>query len=210
VDKSSAVAAAKRRIEKVYVEWVDSPEAHEFLSAARAAFFETAKGAQVRDAATKAALLKLEPLYRAEHPFILKSKEERQKLYLEWALARPEWGNLLHRELMRFRAYRDAESQASQDLLERFQNRPEVEPLIADLVAAQEEDRERSEAAQHAREAEQPARDTPAVPPSLRAEKRAAKEARRQQLNRRRAEEAKARDEHRLNWLAQHARRSTA
>jgi hypothetical protein len=210
VHKSSAVVAAERRIEKVYVEWVDSAEAREFLSAARVAFFDTVKGAKVRDAATKAALLKLEPLYRAEHPFILKSKEERQKLYLEWALARPDWGDLLHRELMRFRAYRDAESQASQDLLERFQNRPEVQPLIADLLAAEQEDREQSEATQDARDAERSAPADPALPPSLRAEKRAAKEARRRQLNQRRAEEAQARHEHRLNWLAQHARRSTA
>ena len=156
----------------------------------------------------KAALLQLEPLYRTEHPFILKSKEERQKLYLEWALAQPQWGDLLHRELFRFRAYRDAESQAFQGLVEIFKKRPEVQPLIADLLTAEHEDRERAEATQRAQEAERLVSATPPLPPPLRAEKQAAKRGRKQQLNERRAEEAKARDEHRLNWLAQHGRSS--
>jgi hypothetical protein len=209
VHKSSAVAAAERRIEEAYVRWGESPEAREFLSAARAAFFASPKGPQVREAATKAALQQLEPAYRAEHPFILKSKEERQKLFLEWALAQPQWGDLLHRELLRFRAYRDAESRAFQGLLEVFEKRPEVQPLIADLLTAQQEDRQRTEAAHRAREAERLVPATPSLPSTLRAEKQAAKRARQQQLSERRAEEAKARDEHRLNWLAQHARRST-
>jgi hypothetical protein len=138
----------------------------------------------------------------------MKSKEERQKLYLEWALAQPQWGDLLHRELLRFRAYRDAEAQASQSLLDVFEKRPEIQPLIADLLTAQQEDRQRVELARRARDAERPVSAAPAVPPSLRAEKRAAKRARQQELNERRAEEAKARDEHRLNWLAQHGRKS--
>jgi hypothetical protein len=208
VHKSSAAAAAERRLEEVYVRWADSPEAREFLSAARAAFFASSKGTRVREAAMKAALLQLEPLYRTEHPFVLKSKEERQKLYLEWALAQPQWGDLLHRELLRFRAYRDAESQAFQGLVEVFEKRAEVQPLIADLLAAQREDRVRTEAAQRAQGAERLASATPSLPPPLREEKRAAKQGRKQQLNERRAEEAKARDEHRLNWLAQHGRNS--
>lgn len=154
----------------------------------------------------KAALQQLEPRYRSERPFILKSKEERQRLYLEWALAQPQWGDLLHRELLRFRAYRDAESEALQSLLEVFEKRSEVQPLIADLLTAQQEDRQRT--AQRSREAEQLPSTAPSLPPPLRAEKRAAKRARKQQLNERRAEEAKARDEHRLNWLAQHGRKS--
>jgi len=206
VHKSSATAAAERRLEEVYVRWADSPEAQEILSAARAAFFATSKGARVGEAAMKAALQQLEPRYRSERPFILKSKEERQRLYLEWALAQPQWGDLLHRELLRFRAYRDAESEALQSLLEVFEKRPEVQPLIADLLTAQQEDRQRT--AQRSREAEQLPSTAPSLPPPLRAEKRAAKRARKQQLNERRAEEAKARDEHRLNWLAQHGRKS--
>jgi hypothetical protein len=208
VHKSSAVAAAERRLEEVYVRWADSLEAREFLSVARAAFFASSKGTRVREAAMKAALLQLEPLYRTEHPFILKSKEERQKLYLEWALAQPQWGDLLHRELFRFRAYRDAESQAFQGLVEIFKKRPEVQPLIADLLTAEHEDRQRAEATQRAQEAERLVSATPPLPPPLRAEKQAAKRGRKQQLNERRAEEAKARDEHRLNWLAQHGRSS--
>jgi hypothetical protein len=208
VHKSSATAAAERRLEQVYTAWTDSAEARQLLSAARAAFFATPKGEQVRAAAIKAALLQLEPQYRAEHPYSLKSKEERQKLFLEWALAQPQWSDLLHRKLLRFRAYRDAESQAVESLLAVFQNRPEVQQLIADLQTAQQEDRERAESAQHAREAESPSSVTPSLPPSLRAEKRAAKRARKQELDERRAEEARARDEHRLNWLAQHSRRS--
>jgi hypothetical protein len=207
VHKSSAVAATERRLEEAYVRWADSPEAWEFLSAARAAFFASSEGTRVREAAIKAALLRLEPLYRTEHPYILKSKEEREKLFLEWALARPQWSDLLRRELLRFRAYRDAESQASQGLLEVFKKRPEVQPLIADMLKAQREDRQRTEAAQRAQEAERLSSATPSLPPPLREEKRAAKRARKQQLNERRAEEAKARDEHRLNWLAQHGRR---
>jgi hypothetical protein len=208
VPKSSAVAAAERRLEEVYVRWADSPEAREFLSAARAAFFASSKGARIRETATKAVLLQLEPLYRTEHPYILKSKEERQKLYLEWALAQPQWGDLLHRELVRFRAYRDAESQAFQGLVEAFQKRPEVQPLIADLLTAQREDRQRTEAGQRAPDAGRLVSATPSVPAPLRAEKQAAKRARKQELDERRAEEAKARDEHRLNWLAQHGRSS--
>jgi hypothetical protein len=208
VHKSLAVAEAERRLEEVYVRWADSPEAREFLSAARAAFFASSKGMRVREAAMKAALLQLEPVYRSEYPFVLKSKEERQKLYLEWALAQPQWGDLLHRELLRIRAYRDAESQAFQSLLEVFEKRPEVQPLIADLLTAQREDRQRTESAERAREAERLVSAAPSLPPSLQAEKRAAKRARKQELNKRRAEEAsKARDEHRLNWLAQHGRR---
>jgi hypothetical protein len=208
VYKSSAVAQAERRLEDVYVRWADSPEAREFLSAAQAAFFTSSKGMRVREAAMKAALRQLEPVYRAEYPFVLKSKEERQKLYLEWALAQPQWGDLLHRELLRFRTYRDAESQAFQSLLEVFEKRSEVQPLIADLLTAQCEDCQRTESAERAREAERLISATPSLPPSLQAEKRAAKRARKQELNKRRAEEAKARDEHRLNWLAQHGRRS--
>jgi hypothetical protein len=207
VYKSSAVAEAERRLEEVYVRWADSPEAREFLSAAQAAFFASSKGMQVREAAMKAALLQLEPVYRSEYPFVLKSKEERQQLYLEWALAQPQWGDVLHRKLLRFRAYRDAESQAFQSLLEVFEKRPEVQPLIADLLTAQQEDRERTESAERAREAERLVSAAPSLP-SLQAEKRAAKRARKQELNERRAEEARARDEHRLNWLAQHGRRS--
>ncbi len=167
VHKSSATAAAERRLEEVYVRWADSPEAQEILSAARAAFFATSKGARVGEAAMKAALQQLEPRYRSERPFILKSKEE---------------------------------------LLEVFEKRSEVQPLIADLLTAQQEDRQRT--AQRSREAEQLPSTAPSLPPPLRAEKRAAKRARKQQLNERRAEEAKARDEHRLNWLAQHGRKS--
>ena len=206
--KSSTVAEAERRLEEVYVRWVDSPEARERLSAAQAAFFASSKGMRVRAAAVKAALRQLEPAYRSVHPFVMKSKEERQKLYFEWALAQPQWGDLLHRELLRFRAYRDAETQASQSLLDVFQKRPEIQPLIADLLTAQQEDRQRMESARRARDAERPVSAAPSVPPSLRAEKRAAKRARQQELNERRAEEAKARDEHRLNWLAQHGRKS--
>jgi hypothetical protein len=205
---SSAVAEAKRRLEDVYVQWADSPEAREILSASLEAFFASPEGIRVREAAMKAALLQLKAPYRSEHPFLLKSKEEREKLYLEWALAQPQWGDLLNRELLRFRVYRDAESQAFQSLVHVFEERPEVQPLIADLLTAQREDRQRVEAAQRTREAERPASAAPSLPPPLRAEKRAAKRARKQQLNERRAEEAKARDEHRLNWLAQHGRRS--
>jgi hypothetical protein len=205
---SSAVAAAERRLEDVYVQWAESPEAREILSASLEAFFASSEGVRVREAAMKAALLQLEALYQSEHPFVLKSKEERQKLYLEWALAQPQWGDLLNRELVRFRAYRDAKSQAFQSLVEVFEEQPEVQPLITALLTAQREDRQRAEAAQHAREAERLVSAAPSLPPPLRAEKRAAKQARKQQLNERRAEEAKARDEHRLNWLAQHGRRS--
>jgi hypothetical protein len=206
VHKPSAVVAAEQRLEEVYVRWADSAEAREILSAARAAFFATPKGSHVGEVATRAALQKLEPGYRSERPFVLKSKEERQKLFLEWALAQPQWGDLLHRELSRFRAYRDAESQALESLLEVFERRPEVQPLIADLLTARQEDRQSS--VQHAQVTEQrPAAARP-VSPLLRAEKLAAKRARRQQLDERRAEEAKARDEHRLNWLAQHGRKS--
>jgi hypothetical protein len=208
VHKSSAIAEAERRLEEVYVRWADSPEAREFLSAAQAAFFASSKGMQVREAAVKATLLQLEPVYRSEYPFVLKSKEERQQLYLEWALKQPQWSDLFHRELLRFRAYRDAESKARQSLLEVFERRPEVQPLIADLLAAQREDRQRTESAVRARKAELLVSAAPSVPPSLQAEKRAAKRARKQELNKRRAEEAKARDEHRLNWLAQHGRKS--
>jgi hypothetical protein len=206
--KSSAVEEAERRLEEVYVRWTDSSEAREFLSAAQAAFFASSKGMRVREAAIKAALLELEPAYRSEYPFVMKSKEERQKLYLEWALAQPRWSDLLHRKLLRFRAYRDAEAQACKSLLEVFQKRPEVQPLIADLLTAQREDRQRTESVEYAREAERLVSATPSLPPPLQAEKRAAKRARKQELNKRRVEEAKARDEHRLNWLAQHSRRS--
>jgi hypothetical protein len=208
VHKSSAVAEAERRLEEVYVRFADSAEAREFLSAAQADFFASPKGMRVREAAMKAALRQLEPGYRSERPFVLKSKEERQKLYLEWALAQPQWNDLLRRELLRFRAYRDAESQASQSLLEVFEKRPEVQSLIADLLTAQRKDRQRTESAERAREAERLVSAAPSLPPSLQAEKRAAKRARKQELNKRRAEDAKARDEHRLDWLAQHGRRS--
>jgi hypothetical protein len=209
VHKSSAVAEAERRLEEVYIRWTESPEARELLSAAQAAFFASSKGMRVRAAAMKAALLELEPAYRSEYPFVMKNKEERQKLYLEWALAQPKWSDLLHRKLLRFRAYRDAEAQACQSLLEAFQERPEVQPLIADLLTAEGEDRQRTESAERALEAERLVSVTPSLPPSLQAEKRAAKRARKQELKKRRAEEAKARDEHRLNWLAQHSRRSS-
>jgi hypothetical protein len=209
VHKSPAVAAAERRLEEVYTEWADSPQAREFVAGARAAFFASPQGTQVHAAAAKAALQQLEPLYRAQHSFSLKSKEERQQQYLEWALAQPQWADLLHRELLRSRAYRDAESQASQSLIELFEKRPEAQPLIADLLTAQREDRQRTEAERQAREAGTAVAPAPSVPPTLRAEKRAAKRARKQRLEERRAEEAKARDEHRLNWLAQHSHKST-
>jgi hypothetical protein len=209
VYKSSAAAEAERRLEEVYAEWADSPEAREILSAAEAAFFEGPRGMRVREGAIKAALRQLEPAYRSEHPFVLRSTEERQKLYLEWAAVQPQWSSLLHRELLRSRAYRDAESQACQALLEVFERRPEVQPLIANLLAAQREDRKRTESAERAREAERLASAAPSLSPSLQEEKRAAKRARKQELSKRRAEDAKARDEHRLNWLAQHSRKST-
>jgi hypothetical protein len=209
VHKSPAVVAAERRLEEVYIAWGDSPEAREFLAGALAAFFGSPQGTRVHAAAVKAALQQLEPLYRAQHSYSLKSKEERQQQYLEWALAQPQWGDLLNRELLRFRAYRDAESQASQSLIELFEKRPEAQPLIADLLTAQREDRQRTEAERQAREAGTVVAAAPSLPPPLRAEKRAAKRARKQQLDERREEEAKARDEHRLNWLAQYSRKST-
>lgn len=209
--KSSAVAEAERRLEAAYTRWADSPEARESQSAALAAFFATPAGTRIRTAAVKAALRQLEPAYRAEHPFVMKDKEERQKLYLEWALAQPQWGDVLRRELSRSRAYRDAEAQAGQVVLKTFEKRPEVQPLIADLLAAQREDqdeRRRRESAERTRESERTDSAPPAPSPALQAEKRAAKRARKQRLDERRAEEAKARDEHRLNWLAQHGRQS--
>jgi hypothetical protein len=209
VHKSPEVAAAEQRLEELYIEWADSPEARELLAETRAAFFASPQGARVQAAAVKAALQQLEPVYRAQHSFSLKSKEERRQQYLEWALAQPQWGDLLQRELLRSRAYRDAESEASQSLLERFEKRPEAQPLIADLLAAQRDDRQRTEAKQQAREAGKTVAAAPYVPPPLRAEKRAAKRARQQRLEECRAEEAQARDEHRLNWLAQHGRKST-
>jgi hypothetical protein len=209
VHKSPAVEAAERRLEELYIEWADSPEARKFLAGARAAFFASPKGTRVHAAAVKAALQQLEPLYRAQHSFSLKSKEERRQQYLEWALAQPQWGDVLYRELVRSRDYRDAESQASQSLIERFEKQPAAQPLIADLLTAQQEERQRTEAEQQAREADKAVAAAPSLPPPLRAEKRAAKRARKQQLDERRAEEAKARDEHRLNWLAQHSRKST-
>jgi hypothetical protein len=207
--KSPAVAAAERRLEEAYIEWADSPEARELLARARAAFFASPQGARVHTAAVKAALQQLEPIHRAHHSFSVKSKEERQRQYVEWALAQPQWGDLLHRELVRSRAYRDAESQASQSLLELFEKQPEAQPLITDLLTAQREDRQQIEADRQDREAGTAAAAPPPVPPPLRAEKRAAKRARQQRLEERRAEQAQARDEHRLNWLAQHGRKST-
>jgi hypothetical protein len=209
VHKSPEVTAAEQRLEELYIEWADSSEARELLAGARAAFFASPQGTRVQAAAVKAALQQLEHVYRAQHSFSLKSKEERRQQYLEWAFAQPQWGDLLQRELLRSRAYRDAESEASQSLLERFEKRPEAQPLIADLLAAQRDDRQRTEAKQQVREAGNTVGAAPYVPPPLRAEKRAAKRARQQRLEERRAEEAQARDEHRLNWLAQHSRKST-
>src|SRR5690349_17740074 len=133
--RSPDVVAAEQRLEAAYERWSTSAAATELLAAARDEFFAGPKGGKVRTAAINAALRQLEPAYRAEHPYVLKSKEERRQLFLEWALAQPQWVDLLQRELARSKPYRDAEARALESLLAVFRELPEVRPLVAALEA---------------------------------------------------------------------------